>query len=116
MPRVINTPFLIVQDEPGKMFYLYGGNQWYSSADVKSGWKLASSLPKSIQAIDQEIKKQAKDTGKKPEVESPARDLMVLTEPAELIQSKGEADFATIQGTHLLSMKISLSELVMYKR
>ena len=114
IPRVINTPFLIVKDEPGKMFYLYGGNQWYSSAEVKSGWKPASSLPKYIQAIDQQIQKQAKDAGKqKQEVESPARDLMVVTEPAELIQSKGEADFANIQGTYLLYMTNSDNDIFM---
>ncbi len=31
-------------------------------------------------------------------------DIIVSTEPAELIQSKGEADFTSVEGTELLYM------------
>ena len=114
MQRVINTAFLIVQDESTKLYYFYGGNQWYSSATVLTEWKAVSKLPKSIQPIDQEIQKQAKSaTGKNPAAEDPARVLIVSTEPAELIQSKGEADFAPIQGTSLLYMFNSENDIFM---
>ncbi len=112
MNRVINTAFLIVQDPDDKKYYLYGGKFWYVSSQVKSGWVSASKLPKTINALDDQIKKQEKEDGVKkedgPQI-PPA--LLVSTTPAEIIQSEGKAQFANITGTDLLYVSNSEDDI-----
>lgn len=116
MQRVINTPFLIVQSTEDKMYYLQGGNFWYVSSAIMDGWKGTSQLPGSIKKLDQELKKQqtkqASQADGKTEPASPG-EIIISTEPAELIQSKGEGVFASIQGTSLLYMNNSEDEIFM---
>ncbi|HEX5168926.1 MAG TPA: hypothetical protein VFW11_07115 [Cyclobacteriaceae bacterium] len=105
MKRVINSAFLIVQNPEDKRFYLYGGQFWYSSASMTEGYQHTTSLPKSITALDQQLKKQQTEKKTSGVTSPPA--IMVSTTPAELIQSKGQADFANIPGTNLLYMSNS---------
>lgn len=115
MQRVINTPFLIVQSTEDKKYYLLGGNFWYASSALKEGWKSTTQLPNSIKQLDKQVKEQQKQTASsvvKEEEKSP-REIMISTEPAELIQSKGEGVFASIQGTSLLYMNNSEDEIFM---
>lgn len=100
MKRVINSPFLIVQAKEDGKYYLNGGTVWYASAELKSNYKPAIALPKSIQPLDEQLKKQATD--KASSDAEPPRNVLVSTEPAELIQTKGEAQYANIPGTSLL--------------
>ncbi len=100
MKRVINTAFLIVENPDDKKYYLYGGSFWYVSSSLKEGYKPVSPLPKTIGALDQELKKKQTEKTQKPEGDPPA--IIVSTTPAELIQSYGTADFANISNTMLL--------------
>lgn len=115
MQRVINTPFLIVQATEDKKYYLSGGKFWYVSSSLKEGWKSTPQLPNSVKQLDNQIKEQEKKTGQKDskEEETSPREIIVSTELAELIQSKGEGVFASIQGTGLLYMKNSEDEIFM---
>ena len=105
MERVLNTPFLMVKNPDDSKYYLYAGSFWYVSAAITSGWSNATSLPASIKALDTEIKNKEKENQAKETItEKPATPdaILVSTKPAELIQSKGEATFASIEGTGLL--------------
>lgn len=100
---VVNTAFIIIK-EKGKL-YLFGGGQWFQAGVVAGPWTIASSLPKSIKKIDKKIKE--KQTAEEKEVDKDKKivpEIVVSTQPAELIQSNGEADFAPIEGTGLLYM------------
>ncbi|MEJ1237673.1 hypothetical protein WBG78_06080 [Chryseolinea sp. T2] len=115
MKRVVNSAFLIVQDPTDKKYYLNGGKYWYASSSATEGYMPITTLPKSIAEIDKQLKEQAKDKQPKdkqpsegetaPESGPPA--IRVSTKPAELIQSKGQASFANIEGTNLLYVKNS---------
>jgi hypothetical protein len=109
MKRVINSAFLIVESPDDKKFYLYGGQFWYASTDMKQGYQPASTLPKSISSLDQQLKKQQKETTQKVEGGPPA--ILVSTTPAELIQSKGEANYANITDTNLLYVSNSDNDI-----
>lgn len=100
MKRVVNTPFLIVENPEDKKYYLYGGQFWYSSSNLKEGYQPVSPLPKSIAALDQQVKK--KQSEKVPTTETDPPAILVSVKPAELLQSKGEANFSNIEGTYLL--------------
>jgi hypothetical protein len=39
MKRVINTPFLVVENPDDKKYYLYGGKYWYVSSSVTEGYQ-----------------------------------------------------------------------------
>ncbi|MDH4057673.1 MAG: hypothetical protein OEU76_02860, partial [Cyclobacteriaceae bacterium] len=109
MKRVINSPFLIVENPDDKKFYLYGGQFWYASSSVIEGYQPVASLPKSIAALDEQLKKQ--QTEKTQQAEGGAPAILVSTTPAELIQSKGEANFANITDTYLLYVSNSEDDI-----
>jgi hypothetical protein len=109
MKRVINTPFLIVENPDDKKYYLYGGQFWYASSSLKEGYQHITSLPKSIATLDQQLKKNQTEKTQKAEGGPPA--IMVSTEPAEIIQSTGPANFASINGTSLLYMSNSENDI-----
>jgi hypothetical protein len=105
MERVLNTPFLMVKNPDDKKYYLYAGSFWYASSSIEKGWAAVTTLPATIKALDTEIKKQDNENQKNAtETATPATSTAILisTKPAELIQTKGEAAFASIQGTSLL--------------
>jgi len=104
MKRVINTPFLVVQNPDDKKFYLYGGKFWYASALMKEGYELITKLPKSIAALDQSLKNDQKEKATTTESTSTPPAVVISTEPAELIQSNGAAQFASLSGTNLVYM------------
>jgi len=109
MKRVINSAFLIVENPDDKKYYLYGGQFWYTSSDLKEGYKPISTLPKSIAALDQQLKKE--QTEKTVKQESGPGALLISTTPAEIIQSKGEAAFSNIAGTSLLFVSNSEDDI-----
>lgn len=109
MKRVINTAFLIVENPDDKKFYLYGGQFWYASASMKEGYQPITTLPKSIAALDQQLKKQQTEKPQKTEGGPPA--ILVSTTPAEVIQSNGEANYANITGTNLLYVSNSENDI-----
>lgn len=103
LKRVMNTPFLIVQD--GGKYYLNAGKYWYVSREVLSGWAHTTSLPSKIKKLDAQLKKQQAEpqqaaAGPQDFKSPPA--IVVATKPTELIQSTGPASYAVVQGTDLL--------------
>jgi len=112
--RVINTPFFIVQYDSNNKYYLYGDGLWFVSSTLLEGWTYEARPPGKIQKLGKELEKENKESqeqessddllgGKIDPASTP--EIIVRTEPAELIQSKGEPDFRPITGTDLLYME-----------
>ncbi len=103
MKKVLNTPFLILED--GSTYYLYGGKYWYKSSAIKEGWTTTDKLPQSIAAIDKQIKeksKEAAEASKSADAPKTPPAIFVTTEPMELIQTDGQANMKNIDSTNLL--------------
>lgn len=103
MERVMNSPYLIVKE--GGVFYLYANGFWYKSEEVLKGWKQTKSLPKKVKEINKQIKKQEEELtkGEQPkDVPKTPTEILVSTVPAELLQTNGEAEFKSVEGTSLL--------------
>ncbi|HTE11464.1 MAG TPA: hypothetical protein VK645_10845 [Chitinophagaceae bacterium] len=113
MTRIVNSPYLIVKNPDDKKYYLYGGNFWYSSSQVKDGWKNVKSLPSKIKEIDAVMKEEAKkDTAQKDETTfTSTTDILVSTVPAELIQTEGAPTYQAVEGSTLLYVNNSLDEI-----
>jgi hypothetical protein len=101
---VVNTAFIIIKLKENK-FYLNGGGQWYQAGVVDGPWAIATSLPKAIKKIDKKIKeKQTDESGADDTARKVIPEIVISKEPAELIQSNGEADFSPLNSTGLLYM------------
>lgn len=115
MVRVVNSPYLMLKNPDDKRYYLYGGNFWYSSAQIKSGWENVKILPAKIKVVDaalkeQEAKQEKEDNQEEVKFTTPT-DILVSTEPAELIQTEGEPTYKAVENSTLLYVDNSLEEI-----
>ncbi len=107
--RVVNTPFFIVLDAETKAYYLRGGGRWYTAPDIAGPWAATRQVPTA--AVELLIKEAAEgalqaDAGE-------AFDVLVSTEPTELIVSDGDPEFTPIRRTGLLYMTNTDSDVLM---
>ena len=109
--RVVNSPYLIFKE--GDQWNLYVGGIWYRSSSVTSGWRQNTNLSTKVNAVKEQIKKQEAENndGKavtdKPKVTA----IIIATEPTELLQSDGAANYKTVEGTSLLYVSNSTNEI-----
>ncbi|MGD0037661.1 MAG: hypothetical protein ABSC53_10260 [Bacteroidota bacterium] len=107
LKRVVNTPYFLVQDLSGGNFFLRGGDIWYSAKNIKGPWRQIAAPPNSAVDLSDQLKSDdesyedstANDivskTGKVPEI-------VVSTEPTELIATDGPVQLVPVEGTGLL--------------
>ncbi len=110
---VVNTPYFILYNKADGFFYLKGGDWWYRAGRVENTWRHIQTPPNSIAQI-----RPAED-GYETDVDSIARTLdyppkvILSKDPAELIITDGEPDFSPLEGTDLLYVRNTESEILM---
>lgn len=120
---VVNSPFTIVKNNDGR-FYLYGGKGWYSASAATGPYSYVDAVPDNLKQIETAVKTNQQASAKNNadnNSDNDAQDLqsntipeiIVSTEPAELIQSNGEANFAPVENTGLLYVKNSSNDIFM---
>ena len=111
--RVINTPFLILFDAGNKTYYTKGGDFWYAATNVMGPWKHLNDPPAPVMEVAQRLTEpqDSKDSDQ-PRPNVPP-EIIVATEPTELIVSEGQPNFAPVQDTDLLYMSNTPSEVFM---
>ncbi len=91
--RVVNSAFLIVKD--GSRHYLYvGSDTWYQAADVLGPWNITTTVPADINSLVEPAEGDAADVGE--------MEIIVATEPTELLVSAGPPTWAPVEGMDLL--------------
>lgn len=134
---VQNTPFLIVLEPKSKMYYLKGAGFWYTAAKATGPFAPAYAPPASIlQLAEQYEKAAAKAAADKEAAAGPAADaadekaaddeareaagapdgppdVVVRTHPAEIIQTNGAPQFASVEGTALLYLQNTENSILM---
>ena len=111
---VANTPYFIIYNPADMFFYLKGGRWWYKAGRVEETWREIDNPPGAIREIAEQLEG-TYDT----DVDSIARTMkfppkIVLSkEPAELIITDGEPDFATLEGTSLLYVRNTEDDILM---
>lgn len=107
LEKVVNSPFPIVKE--GSNYYLLVSSFWYVSTNIKTGWKYTTQLPSKLTQLNKEIEKQRKEqeasnksVALAAKEAKPAEEVVVSTEPAELIQTDGNPEYKSITGTSLL--------------
>ena len=112
---VVNTPFTIVKNKDGKI-YLYGGKHWYTAPTVNGPYAITTNVGSNLRKIEQAVQEANKDENDNNGMEKDENTIykiIVSTEPAELIQSKGEANLSPVEGTSLLYVANSDDDIFM---
>lgn len=111
---VVNTPFTIIKNNDGR-FYLYGGKHWYAAPSATGPYTLTTQVSQNLNKIAQQVNDASKndDNTEKETDENTMYKIVVSTEPAELIQTNGEANFAPVSGTELLYISNSQDDIFM---
>ncbi len=114
--RVVNSAFTIVRDTGTGTYYLFAGEDaWYASSDVASGWEVTRSVPSGVEALQPpppEVEG-GDETAEQAEAPAAIPQIIVATEPTELIVTDGEPEYSPILDTGLLYVTNSESDIVM---
>lgn len=112
---VENTPFFIARHLRTGRLYLKGGKFWYSSTSLEQGWSTIMSPPAFLEDYAQQAMENNTEEQEDFEVEysniAPA--IIVRTSPAELIQSNGTPQYASVEKTSLLFMTNTDDDIIM---
>jgi hypothetical protein len=116
--RVMNTPFTLLRDKNSKIHYLYADkDSWYTAADIKGDWQIASAIPGSIAKLapaeDPDAGGSAADDDEESPEIGPAPKIIIATEPTELISTTGKPEYATFENTDLLYVTNTDSDVLM---
>ena len=123
LERIVNTPSFLVRDTDRKKFYLQGSGRWYEAKAVKGPWKSIDSPPDDVESLyksgAESAQKGAGEEGEdlaKAEKEAkkgPVPEVIVATEPTELIVTDGPPKFNPIAGGDLLYLSNTASDVLM---
>jgi len=105
--QVVNTPFFMVLDHGTGLYYLYGASNWYSSSDIVNGpWNIEPSPPSEVVNYQQQTAQSQGATTTLPVGSSTTNppQIVVATQPSELISSNGDPQFTPIVSSSLLYM------------
>jgi hypothetical protein len=120
---VANSAFFLTKDK-NSGFYLRGSGLWFFSEDLGGPWNQTDDLPDEVAKVSQKINEeeaaqaaeQSEDAtalGLEKTADEPAPRIILSTVPAELIVTEGEPDFASVEGTQLLYLKNTESDVLM---
>ena len=91
--RVINTAYLIVKD--GRDYFLYvGSNAWFEARAVAGPWSRASRVPNDVAGLVEPADDDGEEVGE--------IDIIIATEPTELLVTDGVPTWAPVEGMNLL--------------
>jgi hypothetical protein len=109
LERVVNTPFLVIYDKKSRAYYLNGGQVWMTSINIMGPWKHVKAVP---QEVAQFTPEEAEETDLFKEDER-LPNVIVATEPKELISIDGKPEYKPIEGTDLLFVSNTESDVLM---
>ena len=109
----VNTNWDLFEHAPSKAFYLRHDKLWLQAASVPGPWTAATSLPDSFTKLPADAN--WKDTRAamplRPVAASSVPQVFVSTTPAELILLRGEPQYEPVQGTGLMWVRNTDSDL-----
>src|SRR6201988_787537 len=114
LERVVNTRVLLLRDQISAKFYLHLMDGWMQSSSISGPWTIAGqttpALNKALQTARASKQVDLLDgsrNGSKPSMAEAVRQnavpsILVSTQPAELLQTQGDPQVASVEGTELL--------------
>jgi hypothetical protein len=114
LQRVANTPFSIIYDRSANLYYLYAGEDvWFATNDLLGRWEISEDTPEHVVAlIPAEVEgEDGEGEAEQSDVDIENLQIVVATEPTELIIVDGPPKYASIEGTDLLYVSNSESDV-----
>jgi hypothetical protein len=115
--RVLNTAFTIVFSPEDGTYYLHAGEDtWYAAAGLEETWQIAAEVPSAVAALappEPPEDPEAAEPAEAEEEPGPPPGSVVATEPTELIVTEGEPEYTPVQGTELLYMSNTESDVLL---
>src|SRR5690606_32030609 len=108
---VVNTPFAIVRHSNGR-YYLYGGKHWYTATAVTGQYSMTTEIPSNLHKVAEAVNQANKHEAEEKDANTIYK-IIVSTDPAELIQTNGEAHFAAVNSTGLLYVSNTENDIFM---
>jgi hypothetical protein len=97
--HVANSPFPILYDTRGELYYLYGGGElWYRAKDVMGPWSVTRAIPSTVKF---QIPEQLRAETTTAAAGGTAPEIIVVIGPSELIVTNGEPEWSEIDGLGL---------------
>lgn len=100
---VVNTPYTIVKDD--KQYYLYGAKHWYTAPEATGPYKYAGKVPSKLEKVQKSVddanSANAGYIDSSAAADTLVSNIVVSTQPAELIQTNGTPVLTPIPGTGL---------------
>jgi hypothetical protein len=96
--RVVNTPFNLARSG-GKLYLAAGNGLWYEASTPRGPWTPGASPPAAVRALEPEG---AEGSSEAEASQQPAPDVLLVTEPTELIVSDGAPSWTPVEGMDLL--------------
>lgn len=94
--RALNTPFAVVKTINQEQYYLTSGSLWYQATNALGPWKMTENIPADLQEMF--TKDNLADENKPDQ----APNIVVTTEPTELVVTDGNANWVSLVGGQLL--------------
>lgn len=95
--RVVNTPAMIVLEPGSNRYFLRGDGYWMTAGTFNGPWSKATGAASSLARL-----LESTEASSSPQQNEPAPEVIVSTKPAELVQINGETQFSPVDGTRLL--------------
>jgi hypothetical protein len=116
---VVNTPFTIIKNTTGN-FYLYGGKNWYKGSSATGPFEYTEKIPKNLNKIQEDVDNANNSdpgftTDSAAAQPSGPSNIIVRTDPAELVQTNGQPIFVPIDGTNLSYVSNTQNDLFLNK-
>ena len=123
LEHVANSAFFILRDKKTGL-YLRGSGMWFTSDKLEGPWRVTTDLPGEVAKVSQKVEadevaqatEQAEDAealGLEASADEAPPVIIVSTVPAELIVTEGDPDFASVEGTQLLYLRNTESDVLM---
>ncbi len=115
LQAVVNTPFTIIYYPSTAIYYLYAGQDaWFYATDMMGSWAVTDRVPEKVTSLvppdtAQVAVDEADETGLDLDINDVT--VVVVTEPTELIVTEGPPEYASIDGTDLLYVSNSESDV-----
>lgn len=102
---IVNSPYSIFLDSQTKHYYLGGGDKWFSTNDLNGKWNLTEKIPADILiAANNAVVMPEEKMANAPEI-------IVSTEPAELLCTDGKPAFKKSVDTDLMYIANSENDI-----
>jgi hypothetical protein len=111
---VVNTPYFLVKDTKKGGYYFKAYKWWYRSSQIESGWENTTKVPAKVQKLaDKVIEETGAEQDSLIQTLKKAPEVIVSTKPAELITVDGDPKYVPVEGTSLLYVDNSESDIIM---